>query len=380
MKGLILLKKFISLTMCALMTVGVLSGCGGSGNEPTVTVEDTAYYEIFKEQNISINVYNWGEYISDGSDLDLIDVNKEFEALTGIKVNYTTYATNEELYAKMKGGAADYDIIIPSDYMISRMIKEDMLATLDYSEIPNTKYIMDNFKNLEYDPDNSYSVPYTWGTVGIIYDKNVITDENIGWDILWNEEYAGNILMFDNPRDAFAIAENMLGYSLNTENPDELKAAAEKLKEQKPLVQAYVMDQVFDKMGAGEAVVAPYYAGDAVTLMNDYDNLGFAIPESGTNIFVDAICIPKTSQNQEAAKMYINFLCEPEVGLSNCEAIGYSTPNSKTFEMLDDDVKNDGISYPDEEFQKTKCTTFINLSDEANKLMQDLWTEMKSSQ
>ena len=186
--------------------------------------------------------------------------------------------------------------------------------------------------------------------------------------------------MFDNPRDAFAIAQNLLGYSLNTESSDELKNAAEKLKEQKPLVQAYVMDQVFDKMGAGEAAVAPYYAGDAVTLMQDYDNLGFAIPESGTNIFVDAVCIPKTSKNIEAAQMYINFLCEPEISLANCNSIGYSTPNSATFDMLDDEIKNDGISYPDEEFQKNKCTTFINLSDEANQLMQDLWTEMKSAQ
>ena len=246
--------------------------------------------------------------------------------------------------------------------------------------MPNTKHIMDNFRGLEYDVNDEYSVPYMWGTVGIIYDKDIVTEEEIGWDILWNEKYRGNILMFDNPRDAFAIAENMLGYSMNTESPEELRAAADKLKEQKPLIQAYVMDQVFDKMGAKEAAVAPYYAGDAVTLMADYENLGFAIPKTGTNIFVDAVCIPKTSKNIEAAQMYINFLCEPDISLANCEAIGYSTPNKAAYDMLDDEVKNDGISYPDEEFQKSHCTTFINLSDEANQLMQDLWTEMKSAQ
>lgn len=379
MKGIDKMKKYISLVLCAVLATGALSGCGSKTEESAINVEDKAYYEKFKDQGISINVYNWGEYISDGSESGTVDVNKEFEELTGIKVNYTTYATNEEMYAKMKGGGADYDIIIPSDYMISRMIKEDMLAKIDYSAMPNTKYIMDSFRGLEYDVNDEYSVPYMWGTVGIIYDKNIVTEENIGWDILWNEKYAGNILMFDNPRDAFAIAENMLGYSMNTESADELKASAEKLKEQKPLIQAYVMDQVFDKMGAGEAALAPYYAGDAVTLMQDYDNLDFAIPESGTNIFVDAVCIPKTSKNIEAAQMYINFLCEPDISLANCEAIGYSTPNSGAYEQLDDDVKNDGISYPDEDFRKSSCTTFVNLSDEANQLMQDLWTEIKSA-
>ena len=374
------MKKYISMALCAVLATGMLSGCGEKADEVAINIEDKAYYEQFKNQDISINVYNWGEYLADGSESGMLDVNKEFEELTGIKVNYTTYATNEEMYAKIKGGGADYDIIIPSDYMISRMIKEDMLAKIDYSQMPNTKHIMDNFRGLEYDVNDEYSVPYMWGTVGIIYDKDIVTEEEIGWDILWNEKYRGNILMFDNPRDAFAIAENMLGYSMNTESPEELRAAADKLKEQKPLIQAYVMDQVFDKMGAKEAAVAPYYAGDAVTLMTDYENLGFAIPKTGTNIFVDAVCIPKTSKNIEAAQMYINFLCEPDISLANCEAIGYSTPNKAAYDMLDDEVKNDGISYPDEEFQKSHCTTFINLSDEANQLMQDLWTEMKSAQ
>lgn len=370
--------KKISLVLAALLGFGAISGCSGKLTEPTVNVSDKAYYEKFKEDGLSINVYNWGEYIADGSEDEMMNVNAEFEALTGIEVNYTTYATNEELYAKMKGGGADYDIIIPSDYMISRMIKEDMLKPLDYTKIPNAQYIMDSFKNATYDEGDKYSVPYTWGTVGIIYDKEAVTETDIDWDILWNEKYSGQILMFDNPRDAFAIAELILGYSLNTENSDELKNAADKLTQQKPLVQAYVMDEIFDKMGAQEAALAPYYAGDGVTLMKDYEHLGFVVPKSGTNRFVDAICIPKTSGKEDLAHMYINFLCEPEVALANAEYIGYSTPNSVAFENISDEVKNDGISYPDDEYLNNKTTVYKNLSDDANKLMQDLWTAMKS--
>ncbi|MBQ8300472.1 MAG: spermidine/putrescine ABC transporter substrate-binding protein [Clostridia bacterium] len=346
----------------------------------TVTVEDEEYYSRFKGDDISINVYNWGEYIPDGSEEGVLNVNEEFTNLTGIKVNYSTYATNEELYAKLKGGGSTYDIIIPSDYMISRMIKEDMLLPLNMENIPNFKNIMEKFRSNEYDPQSQYSVPYTWGTVGIIYDSTMIDEENIGWDILWNEDYAGNILMFDNPRDAFAIAENMLGYSLNTEDEDELEKAAEKLKEQKKVVQAYVMDEVFDKMGAGEALIAPYYAGDALMLMDEYEELAFAIPESGTNLFIDAVCIPKSSKNKEAAEMYINFLCEADVAYAVTDFIGYSTPNQAAFDMLDDEVKNDGISYLDDDFINEKTTVFCNLSDEANLKMQTLWTEMKSSE
>ncbi len=381
------MKKFlIVLTLLAM----ALTGCAETEIEEevieeevevqTVTVEDEEYYKRFIDDDISINVYNWGEYIPDGSEEGVLNVNEEFTNLTGIKVNYSTYATNEELYAKLKGGGSTYDIIIPSDYMISRMIKEDMLLPINMENIPNFKNIMEKFQSNEYDPQSQYSVPYTWGTVGIIYDSTMIDEENIGWDILWNEDYAGNILMFDNPRDAFAIAENMLGYSLNTEDEEELEKAAEKLKEQKKVVQAYVMDEVFDKMGAGEALIAPYYAGDALMLMDEYEELAFAIPESGTNLFIDAVCIPKSSKNKEAAEMYINFLCEADVAYAVTDFIGYSTPNQAAFDMLDDEVKNDGISYLDDDFINEKTTVFCNLSDEANLKMQTLWTEMKSSE
>lgn len=378
MKRLLMCAGLIALLLCSCAHIEYLED--EALEAQTLTVSDPDYYTQFKDDNLSINVYNWGEYISDGSEEGTLDVNAEFTKLTGIKVNYSTFATNEELYAKLKGGGSSYDIIIPSEYMISRMIKEDMLEPLDMSAIPNFKYIMDKFKDPEYDRGSKYSVPYTWGTIGIIYDNTVIDGENLDWDILWNEEYADNILMFDNPRDAFAIAQIRLGYSLNTEDIDELQKSAELLKEQKKVVQAYVMDEIFDKMGAGEAAAAPYYAGDAITLMDEYEHLSFAVPESGTNLFVDAMCIPKGSKKKEAAQMYINFMCEPDIAYATTEFIGYSTPNSAAFEMLDEDTKNDGISYPDDEYIDEKTTVYRNLSDEANLTMQTLWTEMKSAE
>lgn len=382
------MKRKFAFLAALMMSLSMTAGCASDsdsdeeedGSAQTLTIEDKDYYKRFKGDDISINVYNWGEYISTGADDGTLDVNAEFEKLTGIKVNYTNYATNEELYAKLKGGGTTYDVIIPSDYMISKMIKEKLIQPLDMENIPNYKYIMDNYRDLAYDPENAYSVPYTWGTVGIIYNAGEIDipREEIDWDILWNEEYKDQILMFDNPRDAFAIAEIMLGYSLNTEDPAELKAAAEKLREQKDVVQAYVMDEVFDKMAAGEALLAPYYAGDALTILEDNEDLDFAVPKSGTNLFVDAMCIPASAKQKEAAEMYINFMCEPDIAFANIDYICYSTPHSAAFEMLDEEVQNDPISYPDSDFIADKTTVFVNLSDEANEMMSQLWTEMKS--
>lgn len=384
-------KKYLHVFLAAVVSCGMLTSCSSAETEveeeeeieqQTLTVEDTAYYDRFKNDGITISVYNWGEYISDGSDEGILNVNAEFTKLTGIKVNYTNYATNEELYAKLKGGGASYDIIIPSDYMISRMIEEGMVQKLDFDNIPNFKYTQPSFVNPEYDPENEYTVPYLWGTVGIIYDTTIIDMDasEIDWDILWNEDYADNILMFDNPRDAFAIAELRLGYSLNTENVKELEECAELLKEQKKVVQAYVMDEIFDKMGAGEALIAPYYAGDAVTLMDEYEELGFVIPKSGTNLFVDAMCIPSGAKQKEAAEMYINFMMEPDIAYSNTVYVGYSTPHSAAFEMLDDEIKNDGISYLSDEYLDENTTVYRNLSSQANLRMQELWTELKSAQ
>lgn len=384
------MKKHIAAIMALLMSTLMLSACAEvedtddeeESAAQTLTVSDPDYYTRFKGSGITINVYNWGEYISTGADKGTLDVNAEFEKLTGIKVNYTNFATNEELYAKLKGGAASYDVIIPSDYMISKIIKENMVQPLDFDNIPNFKYIMENFRNQDYDPENAYSVPYTWGTVGIIYDTTMIDipPEDIDWDLLWNEDYADQILMFDNPRDAFAIAEIMLGYSLNTESADELEHAASKLKSQKKIVQGYVMDEIFDKMGAGDALIAPYYAGDALTIMDENEDLNFVVPKSGTNLFVDAMCIPTSARQKEAAEMYINFMCEPDIAYSNISYICYSTPHQAAYDMLDEEVRESSISYPDQDFIGEKTSVFVNLSDEANLLMQNLWTEMKSAE
>lgn len=389
-----MLKKLLSAAAALVLFAGTCTACTAAPadapeeeaedetEEQTLTIEDPDYYTRFRDKNISINVYNWGEYISDGADEGTLNVNLEFEKLTGITVNYTNYATNEELYAKLKGGGTAYDVIIPSDYMISKMIREQMIQPLDFGNIPNYRYIMDNFRGQGYDPDNEYSVPYTWGTVGIIYDTTMIDipQEDIDWDLLWNSDYADQILMFDNPRDAFAIAELTLGFSINTEDPDELEQAAFKLFQQKRIVQGYVMDEVFDKMEAGDALIAPYYAGDALTMLENNDSLDFVIPKSGTNLFVDAMCIPSTARQKEAAEMYINFMCEPDIAYANIDYICYSTPHSAAYEMLDEETRESPVCYPDEDFIENKTTVFVSLSEEANRKMQDLWTEMKSAE
>ena len=225
------MKKIFLACLTAAAIAATLTGCSGGGEQEAIVANpDMEYYGQLADEGVTINFANWGEYISDGTD-GYPDIVSEFEKLTGITVNLTTFANNEELYAKMEAGAADYDLIIPSDYMISKMISEDMLEKLDFSNIPNYANIDEKYKNAEFDPNNEYSAPYFWGTVGIIYNKDLVDEADLGWDILWNEKYADQILMFDNPRDAFAIAENILGYSLNTENPSELQAAADLLTE-----------------------------------------------------------------------------------------------------------------------------------------------------
>ena len=331
----------------------------------------------FRDQNVTLNVYNWGEYISVDDGENLYDTNREFEELTGIKVNYTNFASNEELYAKLKNGGSSYDIIIPSDYMIARMINEDMLEKLDFSNIPNYSLIMDKFKGIDYDPTEEYSVPYMWGMVGLIYNTTMVDyeDDVYSWSILWNEKYANNILMFSNSRDAFAIACKYLGYSMNTTDEQELRNAAAALTNQKLLVQAYVMDEIFDKMTGGEAALAPYYAGDAITMIGDNPDLAYAVPREGTNLFVDAMCIPKGAKNKEAAEMYINFMCETKTALHNCEYIGYSTPQSEVSEYLDPELAANPIAYPDEA-TLANTEAFIALPDDVTKLMDELWTSI----
>ena len=336
---------------------------------------DEEYYGQLRGQGASINFYNWGEYISDGSD-GLIDVISEFEDLTDIKVYYTNFATNEELYAKLKSGAASYDVIVPSDYMIARMIKEDMLLPLDYDNIPNAKYMNEGFMDPNYDPGSVYSLPYAWNTVAIIYNTSMVEEEPDSWGVLWDETYAGQILMFNNSRDAFGVALKYLGYSLNTEDPNQLREAAELLKEQKPLVQAYVMDQMFDKMENNEAAIATYYAGDA--LLIDNDDIDIVIPKEGTNKFVDAVCIPASAKNKLGAEMFINFLNEPVVNAQNTEYVGYGTANLAAYCLLDEELRDDPVLYPPQEILDNS-EMFVNLSDEANLLLDQLWTEVKAS-
>ncbi len=331
--------------------------------------------EIQKNKEKSINVYSWGEFISDGAD-GTINVNKKFTEETGIKVNYKTFQNNEELFAKISGGGGDYDVIIPSDYMVSRLIEKGMLEKIDFNNIPNYRFISDKFKNLNFDPKNEYSVPYVWGMIGIFYNKNEVSEE-INWDILWNEKYKNRILMFDNARDAFAISLLRLGYCVNTEDKNELRQAADELIKQKPLVQAYVMDQIFDKISNGEAVLAPYYAGDAAIVMKNNPDIGFIIPKKGSEKFIDSMCIPKGSENKRLAQEYINFMCRTDIALANAKKTGYSTPHKAAYNLLDEDIKNSDIFYPDKEtFENSQ--TFVNLSEATNKLLDELWTEVKS--
>lgn len=366
------MKKIISLILALSLVFSLTSLC--FADEAEEDEEEETYDTSAYATDVTINVYNWGEYIANGSD-DSLDINKAFTEATGIGVNYTTFDTNESLYAKLASGGADYDVIIPSDYMVSKLISEGMLAELNFDNIPNFEYIDEEFVNPDYDPDNLYSVPYTWGLVGIFYNKDYV-EEPTSWDVFWNEDYSGKILMFDNPRDAFAIAEAYLGFSINTEDETELQEAAMKLKEQKTLVQAYVMDQIFDKMESGEAWIAPYYSGDAAILVDENDNIGFVYPEEGTNYFVDAMCVPITSQYQSQAEAYINFLTEPEIAAANMDYVGYATPITAAKEYLDPEVLENEIFYPSEEVI-ANTEVFVNLSDDTSVLMDQLWVEVK---
>lgn len=356
--------RLFSAMLCVVLFLGISApfACATSANS---------------SEPVTINVYNWGMYISDGSD-GFINVNKAFTEATGIKVNYTTFDSNETMYTRLKTGGTNYDVIIPSDYMIARLIKEDMLEPLDFSHIPNYQYIDASFRNQAYDPNNRFSVPYTWGTVGLIYNTKYVTEEDVSsWDLMWNEKYAGKILMFDNPRDSFAIAELMLGYDLNTENEDELRAAADLLKKQKPLVQSYVMDQIFDSMVNEEAWIGAYYAGDYLAMASKNKNLAFCFPKEGFNMFVDAICIPKGAANKEAAEAYINFLCSPQISGQNMNYLGYSTPISSAKAYMDPETTSSDVAYPNSG-TLSRGKSFMQLSADTTQLMESLWLDVKT--
>ena len=372
----------VSAAALAALLLGAACAPAALAEEDLIEVnEDIAVsadydWTRFADDGITLNVYNWGLYISDGSD-ESVDVLSAFEELTGIEVNYTTFDSNESLYAKMKSGGAVYDVIFPSEYMVGKMAAEGMLAPLDYTNIPNFANIGSDYTGWDFDPENTYSVPYTWGTTGLIYNTTLVDEAPTSWAALWDVQYANNVLMFNNSRDAYAIAAKKIGRSLNPQSVDELTEVMQELKAQKSVVQAYVMDEIFDKMEGGEAAMAPYYAGDALTMIADNPDLAFVHPSEGVNFFVDSMCVPANSKNKAAAELFINYMCEPSVGLANCDYIGYSTPITAVWEQLDDELKYSEIAYPGDDVMG-KAEVFTTLPDEINAALDAQWSEMKS--
>ncbi len=378
------MKKSFSLVLVILMLTSTLFfSCGKPEEFDIDYAETTLNIDYSKYAGTEVKVYNWGYYISDGS-YGSIDVNEEFEKLTGIKVVYDNYDSNESLYAKLEGGGVDYDVIIPSDYMIDRLIKEDRLAELDFNNIPNYKYIDEKYKNTEYDPENKFSVPYNVGMVGIIYNTTMVEGTPDSWSLMWDEKYDGKILNFNNSRDAFAISQFYQGLDINSHNTADWDKAFDKLREQKEILQGYVMDEVFNKMESGEAAIAPYYAGDFFTMYGNNDELAFYYPEEGTNIFIDAACILKGSKNKEAAELYINFLMDPQIAKANAEYMYYASPNTAVvedeeyiefLEELHPDAYEILYVAPD----TVPTDSFADLPNEIKSHMAHKWTQLGST-
>ncbi len=341
----------------ALLTVASLTGCGSGGGK-----------------NGQVIVYNWGEYI----DPETIE---QFEKETGIEVIYDEFETNEIMYPKVESGAAQYDVVCPSDYMIDKMISNDLLAEINYDNIPNAKANIgaQYFEQANgFDPGNKYAIPYCWGTVGILYNKTMVEEPITSWAQLWDEKYADNILMQDSVRDAFMVAEKMNGFSMNTTDPEELEIAKNALIEQKPLVQAYVIDQVRDKMIGGEAAIGVIYSGEAIYTQRENENLEYVIPEEGTNVWIDCWVILKDAPNKENAEKFIDYMCRADVAVKNFEYITYSTPNDAARELIEDeDIKNSPIAFPDLS-QYNNLETFTYLGEEGDALYNELWKEVKS--
>ena len=365
------MKKTLCVLLASVMAASaMLTSCGG-GN---YTLDETRAEYTRDYEGTTLNVFNWGLYISDGSE-GSFDVNRAFEELTGIKVNYMNYESNEAMYAKLKSGAVSYDIIIPSDYMIERLKNEDMLQKLDFSKITNYDLIDEQYKNLYFDENNEYSVPYNVGLVGMIYNTTMVEGTPDSWNLMWDENYSDNILTFNNPRDAFAIAQFLIGADINSTDKSTWDAAAEKLKEQNKLLQARVMDEVFNKMEGGNAAVAPYYAGDFLTMQENNPDLAFVYPKEGTNIFVDSVCVPSNAANYDAAMMYINFLLEPEVALANAEYICYASPNTAVVSNPDYTFYGDEILYPSN-LSEMNTEYFHDIDPEIRSYYEKLWEEI----
>ncbi len=344
---------------------------------------------------VTLYVYNWGEYISDGSE-GTLDVNEMFEEwyfeTYGVKVevNYSTYSSNESMYAKLSSGSVNYDVVVPSDYMIERMIAEDMLAELNFDNIPHASNLHPDFFGPDavydyYDPDNKYAIPYMYGMIGIIYNTTMVEadDPSLGsWNLMWDERHAGNILQFNNSRDAFGTAQYFLGLDVNSTDEAEWRQALEKLKEQKPILQGYVMDEIFNKMENGSAAIAAYYAGDFLSMYENNEDLEFFYPAEGTNLYVDAMCIPKTSQNKEIAEAYIDFMLTEEAAVANAEYTYYASPNNAVRENEEyreymNSIKEGGydLMYGTD---AVETSSYKNLGGEQLIMLNELWEELKS--
>ena len=396
------MKKGLLMLLAAALMCALLAGCGSSGTtdakpteapvaEEEETPTEAPAAEGGSSGSLTLNVYNWGEYISDGSD-DSFDTIREFESWyeenygQPIHVNYDTYPSNEDMYNKLSIGAVSYDVVIPSDYMIERMISEDMLLPLDFENIPNYANIDESFHGLYYDPEDTYSVPYTYGVVGVIYDANVVDEADTGsWDLLWNEAYAGQILQFNNPRDAFGTAMYRAGIDVNTTDRTQWDAALADLLVQRPLVQSYVMDEIYNMMEVGEAAIGTYYAGDYFTMLDNQAedvDLRFYYPES-TNYFVDAMCIPSSCQHKELAEIFINYMLSPEPAIANAEYIWYASPNHAVYEDQDyiDEMGEDAMAilYPDwgDFAEKYNTYAYRNLDPDLLDYINTLWETLK---
>lgn len=371
-------KRFFALSLAAMTAATtLLSGCGGgpSGSMPTSgSGEEDSSDELY--------VYNWGEYIDE-------DVISQFEDETGIKVVYDLFETNEEMYPIIEAGAVNYDVVCPSDYMIQKMRENGLLAEINFDNVPNVDQIDPAYMEMSkaFDPENKYSVPYCWGTVGILYNTKRLEELGVepptSWEDLWDERLSGEILMQDSVRDAFMVALKKDGYSMNSTNEDELQQAKQDLIDQKPLVQAYVIDQVRDKMIGGEAAVGVIYSGEMLYIQDEVESLGldynleYVLPEEGTNLWLDSWVIPANAKNKENAEKWIDFLCRPEIAKANFEYITYPTPNKGAFDLLDEDLKNNKSVFPDIDSLKNS-EVYMYLGDEVDSVYNDLWKEVKS--
>lgn len=379
-------KNLIVYVMVAAAAAVLLSACGGQapdgsagnrGNSAAGNGQDKA------EGSDELYVYNWGEYIDE-------EVITQFEEETGIRVIYDLFETNEEMYPIIEAGAVTYDVVCPSDYMIQKMVENDLLAEINFENIPNIDQIDPAYLEMSraFDPDNKFSVPYCWGTVGILYNTKRLEELGVApptqWADLWDEKLSGEILMQDSVRDAFMVALKKNGFSMNSTNEDELLQARQDLIDQKPLVQAYVIDQVRDKMIGGEAAVGVIYSGEMLYIQEEVANLGldytleYVLPEEGTNLWLDSWVIPKNARNKENAEKWIDFLCRPETAKANFEYITYPTPNKGAFDLLDEELQSNKSIFPDTD-SLANCEVFRYLGDEVDGIYNDLWKEVKSN-